>query len=325
MTCTKRPTNKTPRFNHLHFYAATLLILLCVSANTQEMSAASKAHAVAKATGAPMEIRYPVIPNIGSEYEHQYRHIIETLKLVFAHVDVPHVLIPVTMRPSPADRIVEYMRKGIIDLAPRHTSHDFEAQLYPIRYPIYRGLIGWRIFFVRKTDMPRFASLNTLTALKTLIAGQGYNWPDTPILRSHGFNLKTRMDYLSILALLERNQIDYFPRSISEIWQEQAAYDSDKVAIEQTLALYYPAAIYFFVRQDDPALAQVFKDGFEKAVKNGSYKKLFYQFYGEILKRARVNERKVFKLTNPNLFPKALLQRKELWFSPDEPAAINDN
>lgn len=325
MTCTKKRTGKIPLFDYPHLYAALLVTLLCASGHAQEINTASKAHAKAQAAGAPMEIRYPVIPAIGPEYEYQYRHIIETLKLVFAHVDVPHVLIPVKMRPSPADRIVEYMRKGIIDLAPRHTSHEFEAQLYPVRYPISRGLIGWRIFFVRNTDIPRFASINTLTTLKTLIAGQGYNWPDTQILRTHGFHLKTRMDYLSILGLLERNQIDYFPRSISEIWYEQAAYDSNKVGIEQTLALHYPSAVYFFIRQDDRALAQVFEAGFEKAVKDGSYKKLFYQSHGKAIKRARIKERQVFNLTNADLFPKALTQRKELWFSPDEAATTNDN
>ena len=41
----------------------------------------------------------------------------------------------------------------------------------------------------------------------------------------------------------------------------------------------------------------------EKIIKNGIFKKNFDEFFGESIKRHKLNEKKIIKLTNPYLLP----------------------
>ena len=56
----------------------------------------------------------------------------------------------------------------------------------PIRIPIYRGLIGWRIPLVSAANKDLLASVRTLDDLRRLRFGQRQDWADTPILRANG-------------------------------------------------------------------------------------------------------------------------------------------
>ena len=113
--------------------------------------------------------------------------------------------------------------------------------------------------------------------------------------------------------MLESERIDYFPRSVTEIWAELALYQQ-RLAVEPSVVLHYPTAIYFFVRQGNTQLAADITDGLEKMIADGSFEKLFQQYYGATIRKAALKERRVFELKNP-LMPKDMpIGRKALWF-----------
>lgn len=88
---------------------------------------------------------------------------------------------------------------------------DLEETLLPIRIPIYRGLIGWRIPLVSAANKDLLASVRTLDDLRRLRFGQRQDWADTPILRANGLEVKTSQNYESLFRMLDAGRFEVFP------------------------------------------------------------------------------------------------------------------
>ncbi|MBC3766803.1 amino acid ABC transporter substrate-binding protein [Neptunicella marina] len=190
-----------------------------------------------------------------------------------------------------------------------------EAQLMPIRIPIFKGLIGLRLFLARKETLPDLQRVSTLTSLRDFIMVQGKDWPDTKILQSNGFEVATSPYYPGLFDVLEQQQAELFPRSVVEIWTElDADNHSDTLDIEPDLGVYYPTAMYYFVNKKNIVLGNILRSGLEMAVKNGEFDKLFLSVHQSLIEKANLKERKIFNLTNPILPKETPLERKELWY-----------
>lgn len=192
------------------------------------------------------------------------------------------------------------------------TSREREEKLLPVRIPISRGLIGWRMLLVRAGQTELFRNVTTLQDLQPYRMAQGHDWPDLGILDSNGLHGAGVSNYSSLFEMLKAGRIDYFPRSVMEIWQEVARHKD--LAIEPYLLLHYPAPDYFFVNRADVELAEEIRRGLELAIADGSMDRLFYQHFGKLLRRSNLDKRRVFELKNPQLMPDTPLERKELWF-----------
>nr|WP_199271328.1 amino acid ABC transporter substrate-binding protein [Paraglaciecola sp. L1A13] len=198
------------------------------------------------------------------------------------------------------------------------TDKQREQQLLPIRIPIYKGLIGWRLLLIRD-DMPaRFKYVQKLEHLIKLIPIQGRDWPDTKILQANGFNVTVDNAYGNLFNLLRRAQGDFFPRSVVEVWDEidNPAYNAD-LMVEQEIAIRYPEAMYFFVNKKSRPLASLIEKGLEIAIADGSFEQLFVQTFQGKLDRANMPNRHIFELENSFLPTATPLKRKELWYDPD--------
>ncbi|WP_374562317.1 hypothetical protein [Ideonella sp.] len=227
----------------------------------------------------------------------------------------------VELKPNPifmlqVRQIVELEQGNSLDVIWTMTSIEREKTLLPVRVPIDRGLLGWRLLLVRSQSLPRFAGLSTAQQLKPLRAGQGFDWPDTAILRSAGFEVDESVRYSDIFLKLSGGRIDYFPRSVQEIWGELAAHSGSAFAVEPSLALHYPAAMYFFVNRQNTALAADIQLGLERALADGSFEALFQRHFGAALKRAELDKRRVLELGNPLLPPETPLGNRKLWYQP---------
>jgi len=196
-----------------------------------------------------------------------------------------------------------------------------EKDLLPIRIPIDKGLLGWRIFLINKNDAPQFEQLQTLEQLKPFAAGQEHDWPDIQILSANGLKVYASIDYASLFKMLRAGRIDYVPRSIVEIWGEQQAHQDMDFAVEKSIVLQYPAAEYFFVNKNNKPLATALEKGLRAAIKDGSFEKIFTKYNGEAIKRANIKNRKLFKLRNPDLPEETPLTEKELWLVQNKSAA----
>jgi hypothetical protein len=212
------------------------------------------------------------------------------------------------------------MSGGRINIIARATSPELERNFVPVRLPIDRGLLGYRMFLVREADLPRFAAVRTLEDLRKLRVGQGKDWIDVPILREGGFSVVEGTNYRGLFAMLDAGRFDFFSRGIDEAEREfkerRSSYPG--MAIEPTLLLQYPLPLYFFLRRDDEGrlLAQRIEAGMEIMIKDGSLNALFQKFKGESIKSGALHKRRVLHLDNPHLTPETPLSRGELWFNP---------
>lgn len=212
------------------------------------------------------------------------------------------------------------MPGGRINVFARATSPQLEQQYLPVRLPIDKGLLGYRMFLVREADLPRFADVRTLDDLRKLRVGQGKDWIDVPILRKAGFPVVEGTNYPGLFAMLAAGRFDFFSRGIDEAQREfkerRAAYP--QMAIEPTLLLQYPLPLYFFTRRDAEGklLAQRITEGMEMMIKDGSLNALFEQYKGESIRAGGLQNRRVLHLHNPHLTPETPLSRSELWFNP---------
>ncbi|KQW43395.1 MULTISPECIES: ABC transporter substrate-binding protein [unclassified Roseateles] len=208
-----------------------------------------------------------------------------------------------------------------IDLMWTVTDRERESSgLLPVRIPIDRGLMGWRLLLVRRGELAQWARVRSLQDLRGRLAGQGHDWPDTTILRANGLQVGTSSGYQALFRMLAAGRVDYFPRSILEIDAEMAGGRHPELAIAPGLMLHYPAAAYLFVSPHRPELAAALKAGLEVAVAEGSFQRLHRERYGAALKAHPIAPGRVLKLSNPLLPRETPLQRRELWLQPGETA-----
>ncbi|GAB3254687.1 substrate-binding periplasmic protein [Chitinimonas naiadis] len=243
---------------------------------------------------------------------------IELLKLALAQSRSGYTLQPSELTMFQSRSIAEVAAgTGRVHVLWSMTSREREQQLLAIRIPIDKGLLGWRVALVRQDDLARFASVRGASQLKTLNAGQGYDWPDLKILQFNGYRVTGSSSYDGLFKQLASGKIDYFPRSVIEVLEEAASSQSEGLAIEPTLLLHYPAARYFFVNKHNQGLATAIEQGLEAAIRNGSFEALFQRYHDGTIAQLNLNKRRVIELQNPLLPADTPLTRSELWFHQD--------
>lgn len=207
---------------------------------------------------------------------------------------------------------------GSVDVIWTMTNLEREAQLLPVRIPVDRGLIGWRVALIQSQQPGLLSQVKDLAGLARLRAGQMHDWPDTDILRGNGLAVEPSSTYEGLFKQLATQRIDYFPRSVMEVRNELKAHESLPINIDQTIMLRYPAAFYFFVSPKRPQLAADLTKGLEAALADGSFLKLFRQHLLPLLDGLQLDKRRVIELKNPGLPPQTPISRRALWFELDE-------
>lgn len=255
-------------------------------------------------------IRYPR-PESGADHLSQYP--VRLLEQALQHAGRSYRVELYPVRMQQARALLRLENSEGIDVVTTMTSAEREARLQPIRIPLDKGVWGLRLLLINKAAAARFAGLASADQLKPMLAGQGSNWPDTAILRANGLRVYgAPASYEVLYRMLETGNIDYFPRSVTEIWGELKLHQ-DALMVEPSVVLRYRTAVYFFVRKGDTRLAADLHAGLERMIADGSFEKLFQKFFGEQIRRAALKDRRVIDLVNPAA-PALPLERKELWF-----------
>lgn len=194
-----------------------------------------------------------------------------------------------------------------------NTSIERESSLIPVKVPLFKGLIGWRLLLIRPETQARFDKVEQLDQLRPLRAGQGHDWPDTPVLKANGLTVVASGSWEGLFKMLQLDRVDYLPRSVIEIWREQRIHAELGLQIESHLALNYQAAYYFFVNKQNPQIASAVNRGLLLAVEDGSFDEVFQQYFGEYLTKAQLEKRQILRLSNPYF---AELPDPRLWYQP---------
>ncbi|WP_339723609.1 amino acid ABC transporter substrate-binding protein [uncultured Paraglaciecola sp.] len=240
---------------------------------------------------------------------------IQVLALALDQTGVKYQLKPSENLLSKAKALGRLQDNREINIVWGMTNTQREKDLLPIRIPIFKGLIGWRLLLIRQDMAERFKYIQELEHLVKLSPLQGRDWPDTKILQSNGFDVITERSQSALMRMLRNAQGDFFPRSIIEVWEELAkSKPQPAIQIQPTLGIRYPAAIYFFVNKNSVPLASLIEKGLEKAIKNGKFDALFIEHYKSYIDKAQIENRTFYTLKNTFLPEKTPLERKELWF-----------
>jgi hypothetical protein len=260
-------------------------------------------------------VRYPRSEPQGQGDQSEH-YPVRLLRMALAFAGQPHVIEPTTHKMGQTRALVELQNGRAIDVLWTMSSRQREAELLPVRIPLDMGLIGWRLLLIRKADVARFAAIRRVEELRALTALQGHDWPDTDILRANQFKVQTASDYAGMFGMLATERIDYFPRATFEIWDEAKLHAREGLVVAPGLALYYPSAFYYFVNKGNVKLAADIERGMQQMLADGSYDKLFDEYFGAMIERAALAKRRVFDLRNPLLPDATPLARRELWYRP---------
>lgn len=213
---------------------------------------------------------------------------------------------------------------GNLHILTRGSNIDEEKKLLPVRVPLDKGLLGYRIMLVRKQDLPKFAAIQSVDELKRLSVGQGSRWPDTKILEAAGFKVTKAYYSAGLLRMLTEERFDMFARAT---WEAPGGLaDASKqgitdLAIEPSLAVYYPMPRIFMVSRkgEGPTLAARLERGLRAMIKDGSFDRIFTESFGPALEAARLHERKIFRVDNKFLSPDTPFEDKSLWLDVSVP------
>ncbi|MES2676350.1 MAG: diguanylate cyclase [Pseudomonadota bacterium] len=212
------------------------------------------------------------------------------------------------------ERYRQDAQDGIVDIIWSAANQTLEKQLIPIRVPLYKGLLGYRIFMVHKNNKNIFAKVHTLEDLQKFTFGQGRIWPDTLILRANGLKVETST-YEGLFLMLDGNRFDAFPRAIFEPWAEIEARPNLNLAVDENIVLAYKMPFYLYVSPKKPELAIALEKGLLMAVADGSFDRYFYNdpTVKKALEISDIKKRRVIELKNPNLSDKTPVNNDELW------------
>lgn len=197
-------------------------------------------------------------------------------------------------------------------------SKENEKDFLPIRIPLMKGVIGYRLFLIHKDSTQKFSRVKNLSNLKNLKAGQGIAWLDYKIFKKYGFNITHGSDYEALFLMLYYKRFDYFPRGVNEIFIE---YNNRRkkfpgLKIEKDLCLYYPLPRYFYTIKDNKKLAKRVSSGLKIMINDNTFDKIFNKHYRESLKKANLKNRKIFRIKNPFLPASVPFNTKIYWYSP---------
>lgn len=209
----------------------------------------------------------------------------------FGEAELVHLRIPVE-----EERQLRNLNQSITDVAWATCSLKRNESYLPVLVPQVAGLFGVRVNVIREND-PRFSAINSVGALKGLVAVQSEKWHDHDILVNNGFTVLSS-DRFSAYRALERGLADYYPRGIAEVIGELKAANVDGLAIAPDHALRYPLLFLVYVRKGNSALAERLSTGFQRTVESGAFLKLMeeQQWYKEA--KSILRGRTVFDLEN---------------------------
>ncbi len=175
-------------------------------------------------------------------------------------------------------------------------------ELSPVRFPVDRGIVGYRVFFVSPNARNRLKQVATIEDLKDFTMGQGIGWLDSKVLEYNGFKVITGSSYEGLFNMVGMGRFDLFPRGANELYGEYISHKIIKgLTCDESISLYYPLPRFFFTTKTNSIAKTRIEEGLIAAYKDGSFLKLWEKFYNPSLNFVNLKNRKIFKIENPFL------------------------
>jgi len=173
-------------------------------------------------------------------------------------------------------RSIRLLNDNFVDVHWAGSNIEREKYLLPIRFPLFKGLLGYRVSIIYKDNLTLFQKL-TPKKLKKLIACQGAHWPDSDILEFNQYKVMRVPRFDLMFKMVNQKRCDYFPRAIFEGYAELKAAQEQypNLIMFDEVILHYNFPMYFFVNKQNPKLAEQIHYGLQQALNDGSIKEMF--------------------------------------------------
>ncbi|WP_245792178.1 diguanylate cyclase [Teredinibacter waterburyi] len=213
------------------------------------------------------------------------------------------------------NRVIEMMDNDQLDVFWVATSRELEQRMRPVRIPLYRGLLGYRVFMIKQGTQNKFNGISSLADLSRVSLGQGRYWSDTEIMEANGLNVVKVTQYHGLFFMLDGDRFDAFPRGVQEPWAEIQQRPDLALSVEQNILLSYTSPFYLFVQKDNAKLARDLEEGLRIAIADGSFDEYFRNdaMVKSVTEKANLAQRRVIKLKNPKLPENTPVDQPELW------------
>ena len=189
---------------------------------------------------------------------------------------------------------------------------EYERRLLPIRFPLDKGLLGYRVFLIRSEEQSALDAVNSLEDLRQYRIGQGQGWGDVAILRNAGLTVVEGASYDGLFSMLSAGRFELFSRGVVEVGEELAREHQahPDLEIERHLMLNYPLTRYFYVNRsvEGEALAKRLSTGLERMLKDGVFDRMFEEFKAPFDKLINFRNRLIIQIDNPLQTPETPAQ-----------------
>ena len=222
----------------------------------------------------------------------------------------PYLLENYVTRGMTQSRVFRELQAGRLDVTTSMTDDAREQMAIPLRYCLYRGLLGVRVGMGLPATVEALDKLQSREELNQIELGQVFDWPDYTVQKQAGLKVTRLSDFNAGIKRIQDGNLPLMPMGIVEVAPLAKARG---LATISHWAIAYPTAYYIFVSKNRPELAERLQYGFEQALKDQSFDALFNKRIGSQIAAAGLDKRRLFHIPNPYL-PKATpLERKELW------------
>lgn len=280
------------------YVRSTINILLCISLLTLYLLSARFVQAAE-----PLLVKY-LGNNTESISEDYYLAIIDAALKATEHAYGPYELV-FTQEQLTSERKHDLLVVG--DKVNIDRLVGFPAQKGPrkglirIGLPVLNGFMGYRILLIRKEDQERFSGIKSLEELSRLPMGFGKGW-EGYVYKHNGFSVSEPLNMTMLLKMLAGKRYFFVPLSVIEI-DDHYEIDGNPVenlVPEQTLLIYMPLPVYFYVSPNQPLLADRLTQGLKYLKEKGELDAIFKSHFSERLKRLHLSRRTLITLSNPD-------------------------
>jgi ABC-type amino acid transport substrate-binding protein len=243
---------------------------------------------------------------------------VDVMKLALSHVgEKSFVYQPVHVADTIRAQFNNVNPKDV-DIFWLFSNSQLEEQLLPIRIPIDKGLLGYKVLLIREGDQARFDKISTVGDLKKITIGQRLWWPEVELLRANGFTVYTPSKFDSLMYMLDGGRFDAFPRWLFEPYSDISKHKNLNLTVEKKILLSYVLPYYFFVASGNKVLASDIETGLNRAIQDGTFDNLFLNsvLVDKFKNKIDTKSRQIFTLDNP-LIPKGVPTNNfRYWFDP---------
>lgn len=259
-----------------------------------------------------LNVRYPAVQD--PYYSERDTYFVKLLEMALSESGFEYELQGVKYPSYSENRSVLLLKNKSYDVHWLNTTAGREAEADAIKIPLYKGVIGWRVFFIKNGMQHKFDKVSRVEDLQKFAFIQGHDWADIDILKNSNLRVEGSSNWLGLFKMVDMGRADVFPRSIVEIMEEKKNY-ADGLIIENKLILQYPSAYYFFVNKQNETLKAALKKGLSVIVNDGRLDRLFFEAFHTKISELNIENRKVLNIDRPSLQNAMPLEDGKLWFS----------